>query len=31
VAAALAGTALWLRRRRPAGAPDSEPGAGEPA
>jgi len=31
VAAALAGTALWLRRRGPAGAPNSEPGAGEPA
>jgi hypothetical protein len=25
VAAALAGTALWLRRRRPAGAHDREP------
>lgn len=25
VAAALAGTALWLRHRRPAGAPDSQP------
>jgi hypothetical protein len=31
VAGALAGTALWLRRRRPAGAPDSGPRAGEPA
>jgi hypothetical protein len=30
-AAALAGTALWLRRRRPAAAPDSEPRASEPA
>jgi hypothetical protein len=31
VAAALAGTALWLRRRRPAGAPGGEPGSGQPA
>jgi hypothetical protein len=31
VAAALAGTALWLRRRRPAAAPDSGPRASKPA
>jgi hypothetical protein len=31
VAAALAGAALWLRRRRPAAAPDSGPRTSEPA
>ncbi len=30
-AAALIGTALWLRRRRPAAAPDGEPRTSEPA